>query len=76
MGIYAYTKDFLYTFKNLPSSYLENAEKLEQLRAVEAGYKIKVVETKFESVGVDTEEDLQKVETILGAKTAKDTGQA
>lgn len=65
LGIYAYTKDFLYTFKNLPFSYLENAEKLEQLRAVESGYKIKVIETKFDSVGVDTEEDFQKVEAVL-----------
>ena len=68
LGIYAYTKDFLYTFKNLPSSYLENAERLEQLRAIEAGYKIKVIETKFESMGVDTEEDLQKVEAVLSAR--------
>lgn len=65
LGIYAYTKDFLYTFKNLPSSSLEKAEKLEQLRAIEAGYKIKVIETKFESIGVDTEEDLRKVEDVL-----------
>lgn len=64
-GIYAYTKDFLYTFKNLPFSYLENAEKLEQLRAIEAGYKIKVIDTKFDSIGVDTEEDLNKVESVL-----------
>jgi len=67
LGIYAYTKDFLYTFKNLPSSYLEKAERLEQLRAIEAGYKIKVIETKFESVGVDTEEDLIKVEAALSS---------
>ncbi|MEI8350495.1 MAG: 3-deoxy-manno-octulosonate cytidylyltransferase [Candidatus Omnitrophota bacterium] len=65
LGLYAYTKDFLYTFKNLPASYLEQAECLEQLRAVEAGYKIKVLETKFDSWGVDTEEDLRKVEAIL-----------
>ncbi|MFA5007857.1 MAG: 3-deoxy-manno-octulosonate cytidylyltransferase [Candidatus Omnitrophota bacterium] len=65
LGIYAYTKDFLYAFKNLPFSYLENAERLEQLRAIEAGYKIKVIETKFESVGVDTEEDLQRAETVI-----------
>jgi 3-deoxy-manno-octulosonate cytidylyltransferase (CMP-KDO synthetase) len=68
LGIYAYTKDFLYTFKNLPFSYLEEAEKLEQLRALEAGYKIKVIETKFDSWGVDTEEDFQKVEEILRKK--------
>jgi 3-deoxy-manno-octulosonate cytidylyltransferase (CMP-KDO synthetase) len=65
LGIYAYTKDFLYTFKNLPFSYLEEAEKLEQLRALQAGYKIKVIDTLFDSWGVDTEEDLQKVESIL-----------
>ena len=68
LGIYAYTKDFLYTFKNLPFSYLEGAEKLEQLRALEAGYKIKVVETVFNSWGIDTEEDLQKLETMLKEK--------
>jgi 3-deoxy-manno-octulosonate cytidylyltransferase (CMP-KDO synthetase) len=68
LGIYAYTKDFLYTFKNLPSSYLEQAEKLEQLRALQAGYRIKVIETKFDSWGIDTEEDFQKVEAILRDK--------
>jgi len=68
LGIYAYTKDFLFTFKNLPFSYLEDAEKLEQLRAIEAGYKIKVIETSFDSIGVDTEEDLKKVENILRKK--------
>ena len=65
LGIYAYTKDFLYTFKNLPKSFLEEAEKLEQLRAIEAGYKIKVIETQFDSCGVDTEDDLREVERIL-----------
>ncbi|MCF7908675.1 MAG: 3-deoxy-manno-octulosonate cytidylyltransferase [Candidatus Omnitrophica bacterium] len=65
LGIYAYTKDFLYTFKNLEPSALEKAEKLEQLRVLESGYRIKVIETKFNSWGVDTEEDLQQVERIL-----------
>jgi 3-deoxy-manno-octulosonate cytidylyltransferase (CMP-KDO synthetase) len=69
LGIYAYTKDFLYTFKNLPDSQLEKSEKLEQLRALEAGYKIKVLETTFDSCGVDVEDDLQKVEQILARKT-------
>lgn len=68
LGIYAYTKDFLYTFKNLPPSYLEKSEKLEQLRALEGGYKIKVIETKFDSWGVDTEEDFQEVERILAER--------
>jgi 3-deoxy-manno-octulosonate cytidylyltransferase (CMP-KDO synthetase) len=68
LGIYAYTKDFLYTFKNLPRSYLEQAEMLEQLRALQAGCKIKVIETQFDSWGVDTEEDFQEVEKILAEK--------
>ena len=68
IGIYAYTKDFLFIFKNLPRSSLEKAEKLEQLRALEAGYKIKVIETNFESWGVDSEEDLRKVEKVLTEK--------
>ncbi len=68
IGIYAYSKDFLYTFKNLPPSDLEKAEKLEQLRAIEAGYNIKVIETHFDSWGIDTLEDLQDVERILREK--------
>ena len=74
-GIYAYTKDFLFTFKNLPVSYLENAERLEQLRALEAGYKIKVLETQFDSCGVDTEEDLCRVEQILAERLSSGSKQ-
>ncbi len=65
LGIYAYTKDFLYTFKNLPTSKLEQAEKLEQLRALEDGVKIKVIETKFETRSVDIKEDIAIVEKLL-----------
>jgi len=65
IGMYAFTKDFLFTFRNLPKSALENAEKLEQLRVLEYGYKIKVVETKFDTVGVDTHEDLLRVKEIM-----------
>jgi 3-deoxy-manno-octulosonate cytidylyltransferase (CMP-KDO synthetase) len=65
IGIYAFTKDFLFTFRNLPHSALENAEKLEQLRALEHGYKIKVVETKFDTIGVDRPEDLKRAEEAL-----------
>ena len=65
IGLYAYTKDFLFTYTNLPKSKLEEAEKLEQLRALENGYKIKTVETDFDTIGVDTAEDLKKVEEIL-----------
>ena len=65
IGLYAFTKDFLFTFRNLPESSLERAEKLEQLRVLEYGYKIKTVETKFDTVGVDTPDDLKRVEDAL-----------
>lgn len=60
IGLYAYTKDFLFTYKNLPVSNLEKAEKLEQLRVLAEGFRIKVIETKFDTVGVDTPEDLER----------------
>ena len=69
IGLYAFTKDFLFTFRNLPKSSLENAEKLEQLRVLEYGYRIKTVETKFDTVGVDTPEDLRRVKEILLEKS-------
>jgi 3-deoxy-manno-octulosonate cytidylyltransferase (CMP-KDO synthetase) len=65
LGLYGYTKDFLFTYKNLPQSKLEKLEKLEQLRILENGYRIKVVETKFETYGVDTPQDLLKVRKYL-----------
>lgn len=65
IGIYAFTKDFLFTFRNLPKSSLEEAEQLEQLRALENGYKIKTVETKFDTVGIDRPEDLKRAEDEL-----------
>ncbi len=68
IGIYVYTKDFLYKFKNIPPSTLEQVEKLEQLRVLESGFKIKTVLTTFDSWGIDTEEDLEKVERIIKSK--------
>jgi len=65
IGIYGYTRDFLFTYTNLPKSTLETDEKLEQLRVLEHGYKIKTVETRYDTVGVDTAEDLEKVREIL-----------
>lgn len=65
VGLYGYTKDFLFVYKNLAPSKLEKAERLEQLRVLEAGYRIKVVETKFDTIGVDTPDDLLKVTEIL-----------
>jgi len=65
IGLYGYTKDFLFTFRNLPPSSLEKTERLEQLRALEAGFRIKVVETKYDTISVDTPEDLQKAKEYL-----------
>ena len=70
LGIYAYTKDFLFTYTNLPKSKLETMEKLEQLRALESGYKIKTIETEYDTVGVDTPEDLKFAEKLLRKVTA------
>ena len=65
IGLYGYSKDFLFTFKNMDSSNLERTEKLEQLRVLEDGYKIKVIETKFDTIGVDTPQDLEKLKEYL-----------
>lgn len=65
IGLYAYTKDFLFIYKNLPVSNLEKIERLEQLRVLEEGYRIKVIETKYETIGVDTPDDLNKVKQYL-----------
>lgn len=65
LGFYAYRKGFLMTFVGLPEGEWERFEKLEQLRALEYGYTIKVVLTEYDSVEVDTEEDLRRVEEII-----------
>ncbi|MBW2076312.1 MAG: 3-deoxy-manno-octulosonate cytidylyltransferase [Deltaproteobacteria bacterium] len=65
LGIYAYRKHFLVTFTKLGYGLLEEAEKLEQLRALEHGFKIRVVETPFDSTEVDTPDDIQVIEEKL-----------
>jgi len=65
LGFYAYRKAALDRFCALPESSLERGERLEQLRFLENGIPIYVAETPFDTVGVDTEEDLQRVERIL-----------
>jgi 3-deoxy-manno-octulosonate cytidylyltransferase (CMP-KDO synthetase) len=65
LGFYAYRKSALDRFVTLPESSLERSERLEQLRFLENGVSIYVGETRFDTVGVDTEEDLQRVEEIL-----------
>lgn len=66
LGIYAYRKPALDRFVSLPESSLEGTERLEQLRFLENGIPIYVAETPHDSIGVDTEEDLQRVRKILG----------
>ena len=68
LGIYAYRKPALERFVALPESSLERSERLEQLRFLENGIPIYVGETPFDSVGVDTEEDLARVSDILRTK--------
>ncbi|MBR2215900.1 MAG: 3-deoxy-manno-octulosonate cytidylyltransferase [Selenomonadaceae bacterium] len=69
IGLYAYRRDFLLKYAKLPPTPLEQTESLEQLRALENGYKIKVIITKDKLVGVDTEEDLALVNEIYNAGT-------
>lgn len=64
IGIYAYRREFLLAYAAMKPTPLETAESLEQLRALENGYKIKVLKTDFRFVGVDTAEDLEKVNEI------------
>ena len=64
LGIYAYKKEFLNVFTNLDKTPLEKTESLEQLRALEHGYKIRVLETKTDSIGIDTPEDLKLANEI------------
>jgi 3-deoxy-manno-octulosonate cytidylyltransferase (CMP-KDO synthetase) len=65
IGIYAYRRDFLLKYAALPPTPLEKAESLEQLRALEHGFRIRVLKTDFRSVGVDTPEDLEQVNAIF-----------
>ncbi len=64
IGIYAYRRDFLLQYAKMQPTPLEQAESLEQLRALENGYRIKVLKTDCRFVGVDTEEDLELVNQI------------
>jgi 3-deoxy-manno-octulosonate cytidylyltransferase (CMP-KDO synthetase) len=65
IGLYVYRRDFLLHYPDLTVGPLEEAERLEQLRALENGYRIRVVETDYESLGVDTPEDLERVNQLF-----------
>ena len=65
IGLYVYRRDFLLSYSSLPVGPLERAERLEQLRALENGHPIRVVETEYESLGVDTPQDLARVARLF-----------
>jgi 3-deoxy-manno-octulosonate cytidylyltransferase (CMP-KDO synthetase) len=65
LGLYAYTREALLAFPSLPRGRLEEAECLEQLRALEAGWRIRVLAARGDSIGVDRPEDLEKAEAAL-----------
>lgn len=65
VGLYVYKRDALLEFADMQSTPLEICEGLEQLRFLENGYRMKVVETHYKSIGVDTPQDLEKVKEII-----------
>ena len=65
IGLYVYRRDFLLAYSGLPVGPLEQAERLEQLRAIENGHRIRVVETSYESFGIDTPQDLERVALLF-----------
>ena len=71
LGIYGYRKEFLFTIAALPPASLETAERLEQLRVLQNGYKIRVVDVEFDSLGVDTPQDLDAVKEKLCGRNAR-----
>jgi 3-deoxy-manno-octulosonate cytidylyltransferase (CMP-KDO synthetase) len=67
IGLYAYRRAFLLAFARLSPTPLELTESLEQLRALEHGFRIRTVETRYDSIGVDTPEDLERVRRLITA---------
>ena len=65
IGLYVYRTDFLCAYPGLPVGPLERTERLEQLRALENGFRIRVAETEYESIGVDTPADLERVARLF-----------
>ncbi|MBL7666233.1 MAG: 3-deoxy-manno-octulosonate cytidylyltransferase [Bacteriovoracaceae bacterium] len=68
VGVYSYKAEPLLAFLKHPASVLEKIEKLEQLRALEMGFTLGASVTKYESIGVDTKEDIKKIEGVLSGK--------
>jgi 3-deoxy-manno-octulosonate cytidylyltransferase (CMP-KDO synthetase) len=70
LGLYAYRREFLATLSALTPTPLEQAEGLEQLRALEHGFRISTAETQADTIGVDTPEDLERVRQLVAAGTS------
>jgi 3-deoxy-manno-octulosonate cytidylyltransferase (CMP-KDO synthetase) len=70
MGVYAYRRDLLLSFTQWPKGHLEQIELLEQLRLVERGISIQMIETTHLSIAVDTEEDLERARLFLINKSS------
>ncbi len=71
IGLYVYRREFLLAYSGLPVGPLEQAERLEQLRALENGHRIRVVETDYECFGVDTPQDLERVAMLFEPSLSK-----
>ena len=71
VGMYAFSRAFLQRFAALPPGRLEAEESLEQLRALEHGFRIRVVDTQYRGFGVDTPEDLERARVLLASKDAR-----
>ena len=69
IGIYAFRREILFRFVEIPLGKLEQIEKLEQLRLLENGIRIKMIETDYEGIGIDTPEDLKKAEKMIATKS-------
>jgi 3-deoxy-manno-octulosonate cytidylyltransferase (CMP-KDO synthetase) len=74
IGLYVYDREFLLDYAKMPQTPLEKAERLEQLRALENGYRIKAVTTQEESIGVDTPEGLEKVRSLITKRMENSNG--
>ena len=68
IGIYAFRREMLFRFVEMQHGKLEQIEKLEQLRLLENGIRIKMIETDYEGIGIDTPQDLEKAEKIIATK--------
>ena len=72
IGLYAFRRDALLEFPTLPPGELERIEQLEQLRWLENGFRIRVVETQYEALSVDVAEDIQRVEQVLRSTASRE----